>query len=935
MKKKYYLAFFIAIIGLNIYAQSNSIKITAILNTTTHELKIQQETTFYNKSDSTLNSVYFHNWANAYRDKKTPLAKRFVENYSKSFHFTKEKYRGSTTINSISINFISTTWKITDANPDILKVDLATPLYPKDSVKIRATYTVKIPKDKFTKYGVNTVSYNIRYWYLAPAIFNTKWETYSNLDMDDLYIDFTNYKIDIKVPINYVVNSSLATSIKTEDNFRNYALTGKNKLDIQLNITSENDFIEYNSSPVSITTNLNSEKLNHVLKTSILNRELAFIQSYLGKLPQQKLMINKIEYDKNPVYGFNQLPSFLAPYGDTFEWDIQLFKALTKKYIDQTFLFNKREDSWFANGLQTYLMMKYVEKYYPEMKALGSVSKLWGIRNFNLAKISFNEKYSFVYQFASRKNIDQALSTRTDSLSNFNRKIVNKYKAGLGLKYLENYLGNETIKNAIIDFSNKNGNKQTKSQQFFQSIKTNKDISWFENEYLNSTKKVDYTIKKIIKKNDSLEVTILNKRNFTTPIQLFGIHNKEIKFKKWLTGIDSLTKIMIPTNGFDKLSLNYESLLPEYNLRNNWKNVDKKLFNRPFQLKFMKDIEDPYYNQFFYTPVFRYNYYDGAVLGLAIANKTLLKKSFVYKLTPSYSTKSQTLSGVYTLMYTHLPENKKVNSFIAGITGSNFHYAENLTYSTFTPFAVLEFKRKSLRDVSSNAISATYTMVDREKSPTQTDHIETNKYNVFNIGYGYSKPEIIEDVRFSTGLQISSKFSKVSLTARYRRLTDTNRQFDFRFYAGAFITNKTESDFFSFALDRPSDYLFRYDYLGRSETSGLLSQQIIINEGGFKSKLPVAYANQWLSTVNTSVGLWRWLEIYNDVGFVKNKGSKVYFAHENGVRFNFIQDILEVYFPLHSNLGWEIGQASYSSKIRFVLVIKPKRIYNFVKRGFY
>lgn len=933
MKNNIFFALLICIISLTTYSQTNTIKMSVILNTATNELKIEQETTFHNKSDSLLNEVYFHNWANAYKDKKTPLAKRFIENYSKSFHFTSEKHRGNSTIKNITINSNSTTWESTKENPDILKVNLTQELNPKDSVRITTTYIVKIPKDKFTKYGVNTVSYNLRYWYLAPAIFTNSWKTYNNLDIDDLYIDYTNYHINIKVPINYIVNSDLIIS-KTTSNFNKYTLIGKNKLDVELNITQQNDFIEYKSNP-KIITNLTSEDVSTSIKTDILNRELEFIKSYLGEFPHEKLFINKIEYDKNPVYGFNQLPSFLAPYNTNFEWDIQLFKVLSKKYIHSIFLFNQREDAWLADGLQTYLMIKYIEKYYPKMKALGNVSKLWGIRNFNLAKISFNDKYPFVYQFAARKNLDQALTSQNDSLSNFNRKIVNKYKAGLGLKYLEIYLGEDVISNSITNFSKENSEQQTNSNQFLTKIKTTKDISWFTNEYLKTTKKVDYTIKKITKKNDSLEVSILNKRNFTTPIQLYGIKGKEIKFKKWLTNIDSITTITIPTNGFDKLSLNYESFLPEYNLRNNWKNVDKKLFNRPLQLKFMKDIENPYYNQFFYTPVFRFNYYDGAVLGLAISNKTLLKKSFNYKITPSYSTKSKTLSGVFSLLYEHLPENKKVNRFAFGLIGSNFHYAENLTYTALSPFAMLEFKRKNLRDVSRNALSASYTFVNREKSPTQTDHIETNKYKVFNLSYGYAKPEIIEDIRFSSGLQISSKFSKVSLTAHYRKLTDANRQFDFRFFAGAFLTNNTESDFFSFALDRPSDYLFKYDYLGRSETSGFFSQQIIINEGGFKSKLPVAFANQWLTTFNTSVGLWRWLEVYNDIGLIKNRNEKAYFAHENGIRLNFIQDILELYFPVHSNLGWEISQPNYSSKIRFVLVIKPKRIYNFVKRGFY
>lgn len=938
MKRNVFLTLLTYVIFLNIInAQTNNIEISASLNIETNELKIQQEIDFYNTSENTLNEIYLHNWANAYRDKNTPLAKRFVENYSKSFHFAKEKHRGNTTINSISVNYNSAIWEITDENPDILKIHLEESLKPKDSIKISATYSVKIPKDKFTKYGANTMSYNLRYWYLAPAIYTNKWHLYNNLDMDDLYIDFTNYHIKLNVPKEFNVNSNLDIYHKETDEFKTYTLIGKNQVDVELNITKNNDFNEFSFNEITISTNLDSDKLSHNLKTSILKREFYYIQLLLGKYPQKKLFLNKIEYNKNPVYGFNQLPSFIATYNDAFEWDIKLFKILSKKYIDQIFLFNKREDYWLADGLQTYLMIMYVEKYYPEMKAIGNISKIWGVKNFNLAKISFNEKYPFVYQFAARKNIDQALTTQADSLSNFNRKITNKYKAGLGIRYLETYLEDSSLSSIIWEFASENSGKKVQSNLFLDLIKskTEKDISWFEKDYLTTNKKIDYTIKKIVKKNDSLEISILNKRNFTVPIQLYGIKNQEIKFKKWLPKIDSLAKITIPTNGFDKLSLNYEFLLPEYNLRNNWENVDRKLINRPLQLKFLKDIENPYYNQFFYTPVMRYNYYDGIVLGLALSNKTILNKSFVYKLTPSYSTKSKSFSGGYSFQYEYLPENKKVNKLLLGISGSNYHYAENLTYNTFNQYALLEFKRKSLRDVSSNAILASFISVDREKSPTQSQHIETNKYNVFSLGYGFSKPEIIEDIRFSTGLQFSDKFSKLSLTARYRKLTNKNRQFDFRLFVGTFLSNNTETDFFSFALDRPTDYLFQYDYLGRSETSGFFSQQIIINEGGFKSKLPVPFANQWLATFNTSMGLWRWLEVYNDVGFIKNRNKKVYFAHENGVRLNFIQDILEIYFPFHSNLGWEISQQNYSSKIRFVLVIKPKRIYNFIRRGFY
>lgn len=37
---------------------------------------------------------------------------------------------------------------------------------------------------------------------------------------------------------------------------------------------------------------------------------------------------------------------------------------------------------------------------------------------------------------------------------------------------------------------------------------------------------------------------------------------------------------------------------------------------------------------------------------------------------------------------------------------------------------------------------------------------------------------------------------------------------------------------------------------------------------------------------------------------------------------------------MYSNLGWEITQEAYPSKIRFVLTLEPRAIYNFFRRGF-
>jgi hypothetical protein len=605
-------------------AQNNEIKINAILDSKTSELKIQQEITFYNTSKNSLDTIYLHNWPDSYKSKKTPLSKRLIANYNKDLYFSKEKFRGYNDIKNISIDFENVEWTHLKKRSDIIEIPLNNTLQKGDSIKISATYTVKVPSNKFTKYGRSKNAYNLKYWYLVPAIYDSEWKLMSNLDMDDLLIDLTNYDINLTIPNNYILNTDLTSTTSKESNLKKYKLVGKNRTDIELNINNKNDFEVFNTSKIAIETNLNSKNLSPGVKTDILNREIAFIEKHLGEYPHKKMLINKISYSKNPVYGLSQLPSFLRPFSDAFEWDIKMFKVLSKEYIENSLIVNTREDSWLTDGLQSYLMMEYVTEFYPEIKATGNISKIWGIRNFNLAQLKFNDKYPLIYQFAARKNVDQALITRTDKLSNFNRKIVNKYKAGLGLRYLDKFVGDSIIPSKIKEYYNTNRLKYSNSDSFNDLItnSTSKDVSWFFGDYVKSKKKIDYTIDKVEIGKDSISVTIRNKRNMTAPVALYGVKDKEIHFKKWIQKIDSIKTIKIPKNGFNKLSLNYENLYPELNSRDNWINTEKKLFNRPIQLKFLRDIEDPYYNQIYYTPIYKYNLYDGLQLGVSLSNKT-------------------------------------------------------------------------------------------------------------------------------------------------------------------------------------------------------------------------------------------------------------------------------------------------------------------------
>jgi hypothetical protein len=935
LKARFYITLFCCFVASFTVAQQNVVNIKSTLNVAKNELLVQQEITFYNTSDTIFNHVYLHNWPNSFRDRKTPLSKRFIENFKKTLYFAKEEDLGFTQIKNLSIDFEKTDFKELKNQADILDITLNKALKPKDSIKINLTYTVKIPNAKFTGYGRTKNEYQLRFWYLTPAVYKNGWHLMSNLNIDDLYEKGTDFTIDISVPKEYVVESNLYQYETKKENLTNYYLVGKNKTDIILGIHKKLQLKIFKTKTINVHTDVFSDELNTKLTTDILNREILFIQKYLGKYPHTNIYIDNATQRKNPIYGLNQLPKFLSPFSTTFTWDITMFKALVRRYVENTVLLNKRKDYWLLDGIQNYLLLEYIEEFYPEVKLLGKASNSWFLKKFNISKLEFNDKYPFIYQFSARKFLDQALTTSADSLSNFNRKIANKYKAGLGFKYLKGFVGDSILNETIKEFYQNNQLKVIESSKFNKllSSKTEKKLDWFFNDFVTTNKKIDHTIKNITTNKDSLEITIKNKRNINTPVALYAIKDNEIKLKKWIANVDSTKNIKIKNGNFDKLVLNYENLYPEYNTLDNWKSLKKRVFNKPIKFTFYKDISAPNYNQLFYEPTASYNFYNGLILGVKLHNKPIIKRNLEFLIAPSYATKSSSIIGQFSVLYNQFFEKTKIYKITYGVAGSILDYAPNLSYQSFIPYVDIIFKRKSLRETSRETIRAKLVHINKEVAPL-TQKTAQDNYSVLSLSYNYSKPDIIKEFRYSFSTEFAKNFSKAALDLRFRTLTSSDTQLDFRFFAGTFLNNKTTGDYFSFGLDRSNDYLFQLNYYGRSESTGFFSQQFIITEGGFKSVLPTRFANQYMASFNSSIGVWRWVELYNGVAFLKNKNEPLYFAYENGVRFNFVHEIFEIYFPLYSNNGWELSQRGYPQKIRFTLTADIRSVYNFFRRGF-
>ncbi|WGH76878.1 aminopeptidase [Tenacibaculum tangerinum] len=920
-----------------ITAQENAIKIKAKLNSESDLIQILQTTTFHNHSSVNLNTIYLHNWANSFKNHNTPLAKRFIEDYKKNFYFSKEKDRGYGKIKNLTVNFQNVSFSELKNQQDIVKITLNAPLKPKDSIVIRSTYDVKIPNAKYTGYGKTNTGYHLRFWHLTPAIYDEEWQLMSNLNLDDLYQSLSKYNISIDVPKKYYIESNLYQYKTDNGDYNNYYLVGTQKKDIIVHISTEKTFKSFKIKDKEIKTDAYPRKVSNQEITKIIDRQIQFIEDFIGKHPHPEILVDSRTVRKNSLHEIYGIPSWLKPFPKNFRWETGFFYALTQKYFDDVIIQNPRKDYWLSDGLQTFLMIEYVKKYYPNITILGKYSNYWPIKTYNISQLKQNDKYALVYQFSSRKFFDQPLTTSSDSLSNFNRKVVSKYKAGLGIKYLADFLGNDIVINAVKEFYAQNQLKPSNSKDFAKILqsKTSKNLQWFFGDYLTTNKKIDHTIQKVsyTKNKDSLQVTIKNRRNFTAPAALYGIQKKTVKFKTWVTNIDSTKTIKIKRGDFNKLALNYENNYPEFNSLDNFRNVNNSIISKPLQFRFFKDFENPYYNQLFYYPDIKYNLYDGLILGVNINNRSIVNHNFDFSITPNYSLKSKNLTGSFSVGYNQFLKESKLYKIRYGISGSNYHYAPELGYNTLSPYISFQLRRKTLRHIGSKFLIARMVSVHKEIAQNQIKSDRDN-YNIFNLRYINNTFDAVRRIRYAANLEINSNFSKISTDIRYRKFFTTNESFQIRFFGGLFLSNETEGDYFSFGLNRGSDYLFEQNLFGRSENEGIFSQQFVIGQGGFKSKFSQPhFANQLITSLNTSVSVWKWAEIYNDVAMLKNKSTAPKFFYENGIRLNFLPEIFEFYFPVYTNEGFEVSKKAYASKIRFIISTDIDRIYNFIRRG--
>jgi hypothetical protein len=916
--EKYFLVFCFLIFGPIIYGQSNAMyEIDVELNHEDQSLLIKQKILFTNNSKHGIVKLFLEDWSESYRDNNTNLAKRISDEYSRSFAFSKKRQRGYTTINELYSENLEEWQRLEDS--DIIELKLSKPLLSDESINIHIDYSIKLPDSRFTGFGYDNDNFYLKNWIIILSSFNnSKWGKQSNLNLDDQSINFSDYKIVFKIKKDYNLFSNLnKLSEHLIGDQRIISLNGINTKEIKTSILKENVFLKLENNGIITETDI--FKLSSISDTQYNYKRISeFISNYFVDNKPNKLLVSKADYDLSPFYGLNQLPRFLSPFPDDFLEEIVFLKSFTMNYLNSIIDFNKREFHWIYKGLEIYLVDKYIKSYYPRAKFIGYYSGNSLLKNYEISKINFTDLFLNYSEYIQRLNIHQSDIQPSDQLTRINEEITSPYHAGIGLIYIENLIGENQFRSLIQKIVNIKSN-----EELYQIFNENYefDLGWFLEDYIGKRQSIDLKIQKT--DNNLLKIT--EKNNILVPYSISFIKNDSIISRKIFTQYNEIEK---PKIEFDYVAINHLNKLPELNRNNNY------IHNsgiKPIRIRLISDLDDPKKRNLYFRPEITYNLYDGLSPGINFSNRGIKNKPFSYEIFTQYASKEQTIIGSLNLKYQVNNEVKDNFSTVYNIFYTTNHYKEDLRFQVFSPSVTVNFRdNNNLRSNIRRSFSISMFNVDRDSH--NLDDNKLNNYSIYNLGYYYSDIGIINYLKSSANTEFSDNFGKINLVFDYRKIFNSNRQFQARVYLGKFFWNNRNFENFNYNLGRSGGYLFLDNYLGRSERTGLLSQQFIMAGGGFKSFFDNPTTDNFMLTTNLNIGLWKWIEGYLDLGMLKDKGEKSRYFYGTGFRLNLLPDFFELYFPVSSTNGFELNDNNYHKKIRFIVSYNLESLGNLFSR---
>ncbi len=693
IKRFIIFSYFLCYAVFNISAQENyfqqevNYKIDVTLNDVTHELSAFEKIQYINNSKAPLDFIYFHLWANAYKNNETALAKQLLENGDTKMYFAKPNELGYIDSLNFLVNGQPIKWEYDKKHIDICKLYLNSPIKPGDTIIITTPFHVKLPSAKISRLGHIGQAYAITQWYPKPAVFDREgWHPMPYLNQGEFYSEFGSYDVKISLPKNYLL---AATGDRiNEDEEEQWLLS---KVEETKQFITQKKYSNDNSFPPSEKEYKTiqfkqyrvhdfawfADKRFHVLKGNIVlprsGKEVDTWAFFTNSEPE--LWEKSIEYindatlfysKMNGDYPYNHVTAvdgtisagggmeypnitIIGESGNAFTLETTIMHEVGHNWFYGILGSNEREYPFMDEGLNSFYEMRYIREKYPNQTLASLIGRDSTFKFFGLNKFKHKAEYEFAYLLAARKNIDQPIASAAEDFTEYNYGGIVYSKSAIAFDYLMNYLGKEKFDEAMRFYFDEWKFEHPTPEDLIKTLQyyLNADLHWFVEELIVTNKKLDYKV--ISHKNledHSHAILVKNNSNLLGPVSISGVKDGHLVGTVWYNGFKGKRVFEFPPSDIDEFRIDYEEFMPEINRKNN--NIRTHgIFKKrdPIQFNFIGKLDNPKYTQINYLPILGYNQYNKFMLGCAFYNYSLLQRKTEITFAPMYAFGSKTPTG--------------------------------------------------------------------------------------------------------------------------------------------------------------------------------------------------------------------------------------------------------------------------------------------------
>lgn len=669
------------------------------------------ELTYWNNSPDTLFFVYFHLYQNAFQP-GSYMESVYKNNDKKVSFGDYEARKLGTVCKDIQVNNKPVQIELDNT---ILKVYLNTPLLPSESATVTMNFktyfdkggTLRRRMKYFEEYG--TKHFDGVHWYPSICVYDSKfgWTTEQHMDKE-FYSDFGTFDVELTFPNDFIVeatgeltneNEVLPQELLEKINLENFKIRNDT---ISKPIVKDGSTKTWKYHAINVHNFVFTADPKYRKKTQLWNGikvvTLAMEQNAYKWQPSGDFA-EKVTQIYSTDFGQYAWPKIVvADAKDGMEYPMITLdnggfsghQGLLAHEMGHMWFYgmigsNETYRAFMDEGFTQFLTVWSLNKINGDERDYKLYVKKGGKRNwlFNHLEPQRNryERLYYPYMKWVNEGYDYQLNTHSSAFNGATRHDggygLVYYKTGVMLYNLRYVLGEELFLKTMQNYFNTWKMKHPYPEDFRKTVTrfTKTDLNWFFDQWLETTKHIDYSVEKVKAGENDGEYDILFKRigemHMPLDFSVYTKSGKEYKYHipntwfkketdatilpKWY-GWDNIqptytATIKLENEEIENIIIDPERYLADVNLANNqW----TKRYKFQFDHK-VKNYPNWRATENFWRPDIWYNAYDGLKLGLHVEGN-------YFQMMNRYSITGSVNSG---LLGYDLPENGERNQLFS------------------------------------------------------------------------------------------------------------------------------------------------------------------------------------------------------------------------------------------------------------------------------